>query len=259
MTDEGGMEQETESLYDKMNGIGTHEVVIESPDHNTELELLLQTQIVNSLEAFRERVLALKQNNRFKYILIFKNQGASAGASLEHIHTQLIALPITPEVVSEEIAGCKEHYEKEEHCIYCDLITQELKDKRRIVCQNEYFITVVPYAPRFPFEMWLLPRSHSARFEQCEARHLDALDSLFKESFLRMRTVLNASHYNFVFHTAPINGNHDNYYHWHIEIIPKLTKMEGSSREPGFISTPLFLKNLPKFFGKPRSKTNKGS
>jgi UDPglucose--hexose-1-phosphate uridylyltransferase len=125
LTDKSVIEQETEGLYDKMNGIGIHEVVIESPDHNTELELLPQTQLVSSLEAFRERVLALKQNNRFKHILIFKNQGMSAGASLEHTHTQLIALPITPEVVSEEIAGCKEHYEKEEHCIYCDLNTQE--------------------------------------------------------------------------------------------------------------------------------------
>ena len=182
--------------------------------------------------------MALKQNNRFKYSLIFKNRGESAGTSLEHTHTQLIALPITLEVVGEEIAGCKEHYEKKEHCIYCDLITQELKDKRRIVCQNEYFITVVPYAPRFLFEMWLLPRSHSARFEQCEARHLDALASLLKESLLRMRTVLNAPPYNFVFHTAPINGNHDNYYHWHIEIMPKLTKMAGFEQGTGFYINP---------------------
>ncbi len=238
LTDEGGIEQETEGLYDKMNGIGTHEVVIESPDHNTELELLPQTQIVSSLEAFRERVLALKQNNRFKYILIFKNQGEPAGASLEHTHTQLIALPIVPEVVSEEIAGCKKHYDKKEHCIYCDLITQELKDGRRIVCQNEHFITLVPFAPRFPFEMWILPRIHSARFEECETSLLDALASLFKESLLRMRTVLNSPPYNYVFHTAPVNGNHYNYYHWHIEIMPKLTKMAGFEQGTGFYINP---------------------
>ena len=238
LTDEGGMEQETEGLYDKMNGIGTHEVVIESPDHNTELELLPQTQIVSSLEAFRERILALKQNNRLKYILIFKNQGEPAGASLEHTHTQLIALPIVPEVVSEEISGCKKHYEKKAHCIYCDLITQELEDGRRIVCQNEHFITLVPFAPRFPFEMWILPRTHSARFEECETRLLDALASLFKESLLRMRTALNAPPYNFVFHNAPANGNHYNYYHWHIEIMPKLTKMAGFEQGTGFYINP---------------------
>ena len=238
LTDEGGMEQETEGLYDKMNGIGTHEVVVESPDHNTELELLPQTQIVSSLEAFRERILALKQNNRLKYILIFKNQGEPAGASLEHTHTQLIALPIVPEVVSEEISGCKKHYEKKAHCIYCDLITQELEDGRRIVCQNEHFITLVPFAPRFPFEMWILPRTHSARFEECETRLLDALASLFKESLLRMRTALNAPPYNFVFHNAPANGNHYNYYHWHIEIMPKLTKMAGFEQGTGFYINP---------------------
>jgi UDPglucose--hexose-1-phosphate uridylyltransferase len=150
----------------------------------------------------------------------------------------LIALPIVPEAVSEEIAGCKKHYEKKQQCIYCDLIKQELKDGRRIVCQNEHFITLVPYAPRFPFEMWILPRTHSARFEQCETRLLDALASLLKESLLRMRSVLKAPPYNFVFHTAPVNGNHYNYYHWHIEIMPKLTKMAGFEQGTGFYINP---------------------
>jgi UDPglucose--hexose-1-phosphate uridylyltransferase len=238
LTDEGETGQMTEGLYDKINGIGTHEVLIESPDHDTELELLPKTQIADSLKALQERVLALKENKRFHYIMIFKNRGEPSGASLEHTHTQLIALPIVPELVSEELAGGKKHYDKNERCIYCDLIAQELEDGRRIVCQNENFITIVPFAPRFPFEMWILPRLHSARFEECETRLFDALASSLKESLLRMRTALNAPSYNFVFHTAPVNGNHFNYYHWHIEIMPKLTKMAGFEQGTGFYINP---------------------
>ncbi len=236
LADEGHLKPVAEGLYEKLNGIGAHEVVIESPDHETELELLSEDQILSSLEAFRERVFALKKNERLQYILIFKNQGASAGASLEHTHTQLIALPIVPEVVNEEIMGCKEHYKKNGSCIYCDIISQELKDGRRIVYQNKYFITLVPYAPRFPFEMWLLPRFHEARFEEC--KHLDELAPILKESLLRMRNALNIPPYNFVFHTAPIYGDHLNYYHWHVEIMPKLTKTAGFEQGTGFHINP---------------------
>ena len=225
-----------EGLYNKMNGIGAHEVVIESPDHNTELELLPPTQITRSLEAFRERVLALKQNELYRYILIFKNQGQPAGASLEHTHTQLIALPIVPEVVNEEIMGCKEHYKKNGRCIYCDIISQELEDGRRVVCKNKHFITLVPYAPRFPFEMWLLPRFHAARFEECS--QLDELASILKESLLKMRTALDMPPYNFVFHIAPVGNEHLSYYHWHIEIMPKLTKIAGFEQGTGFHINP---------------------
>ena len=216
--------------------IGAHEVVIESPDHNTELELLPPTQITRSLEAFRERVLALKQNELYRYILIFKNQGQPAGASLEHTHTQLIALPIVPEVVNEEIMGCKEHYKKNGRCIYCDIISQELEDGRRVVCKNKHFITLVPYAPRFPFEMWLLPRFHAARFEEC--CQLDELASILKESLLKMRTALDMPPYNFVFHIAPVGNEHLSYYHWHIEIMPKLTKIAGFEQGTGFHINP---------------------
>jgi UDPglucose--hexose-1-phosphate uridylyltransferase len=122
------------------------------------------------------------------------------------------------------------HSQKNEHYIYCHLITQELKNGRKIVYQNKYFIMLVLYAPRFPFEMWLLARLHSARFEEFETRLLDALASLFKESLLRMRPVLYTSLYRFVFHTAPVNGNFD---YWHLVLMSKLTQMKRFEQEIG--------------------------
>lgn len=239
LTDEGELEKNIDGINERLNGIGTHEVIIESPDHDSELDYLHKDQIANILSAFRERILSLKKSNRFQYILIFKNKGESAGASLEHTHTQLIALPIIPEVVNDEIIGCKNHYELKGQCLFCNLIDQDLKDGRRIVCENEHFISVVPYAPRFPYEMWILPRHHSSRFEESNIDHLNALSFIFKDSMLKMRTVLDAPPYNFVFHTAPTQGDHSKYFHWHIEIMPKITKTAGFEQGTGFYINPM--------------------
>ena len=110
------------------------------------------------LWAFRERVLDLKQDRRFRYILIFKNHGAPAGATLEHPHSQLIALPIVPDFVREEIEGARRHYATKERCVFCDIIRQEVAAGRRVIHENADIVALAPYAPRFPFETWLLPR-----------------------------------------------------------------------------------------------------
>src|SRR5574341_2689344 len=157
---EGDMGREGVGLYDRMNGIGAHEVIIETSDHVHALADLSAKQIENVLWAYRDRMVDLKRDLRFRYILVFKNHGAAAGATLEHTHSQLIALPVVPTSVLAEIEGCRAHYNQKERCIYCDIIRQEVSDEARIVAENAEFLAVTPFAPRFPFEMWLLPKRH---------------------------------------------------------------------------------------------------
>lgn len=236
---EGEMNPVNDGLYESMNGIGAHEVIIESPDHLGELDLLPVERIEDTLLAFKLRILDLTKDTRFQYILIFKNHGEAAGATLEHTHCQLIALPIVPELVREEIEGAQRYFDSNQRCVFCDIVAQENETQLRIVNQNERFITLCPYAPRFPFEMWLLPKFHSDRFENCAADDISLLAKLLKESLMKMRIALGEPSYNFVLHTSPMNGNNGQHYHWHIEIMPKLTKMAGFEQGTGFYINPI--------------------
>lgn len=231
---EGDINRVGEGMFDKMNGIGAHEVIIETPNHDMALEDLATKNIEDCFWAFQERMNDLKKDARLRYLLIFKNHGEAAGATLEHTHCQLIALPIVPELVVQEICGARRHYEYKERCIFCDLIAQERGVRSRIVTENDHFIVICPYAPRFPFETWILPKHHSSKFESNGAALFPALAQTLKDILLRMKNALNAPPYNFVLHTSPVKEDCENYYHWHIEIMPKLTKMAGFEQGTGF-------------------------
>ncbi|MFA4874101.1 MAG: galactose-1-phosphate uridylyltransferase, partial [bacterium] len=162
---EGELGRRGDGIYDMMNGIGAHEVILETPDHGVQLADLPEERFQDVLWAYRDRIMDLKKDKRFRYILIFKNHGERAGASLEHTHSQLIALPIIPKSVAEEMTGSKNYYDYKERCLFCDLVSQEIEDQKRIVTENEDFLAICPYAPRFPFETWILPKRHDAHFE----------------------------------------------------------------------------------------------
>ena len=150
-------------MFDKMNGLGAHEVIIETPDHTAHFGLLPQKNIESVLWAFRDRIVDLKQDRRFKYILIFKNHGEAAGATLEHPHAQLIALPIVPKHVSEELEGAKQYFTMKERCIFCDIMRQEMENPVRIISENEDFLCFAPFAPRFPLRRGSCPSATSRR------------------------------------------------------------------------------------------------
>jgi UDPglucose--hexose-1-phosphate uridylyltransferase len=235
---EGELNRRGEGLYDLMNGIGAHEVIIETPNHLAELADLDADHIYDTLLIFRERILDLKNDTRFKYILIFKNHGISAGASLEHSHSQLIATPIIPKRVHEELVGAKKHYDFKERCIYCDILHQEMQMGKRMVVRTDDYISVEPFAPRFPFETWLLPVKHHSHFESMELREYYGLAAVLKETLLRINRTLENPHYNFILHTSPVQEAPLLEYHWHIEIIPKLTKVAGFEWGSGFYINP---------------------
>ncbi|MDZ7291244.1 MAG: galactose-1-phosphate uridylyltransferase [candidate division KSB1 bacterium] len=235
---EGDLNRRGEGLYDMMNGIGAHEVIIETPNHLAELADLEVDHIYDLLLIFRERILDLRNDTRFKYILVFKNHGLSAGASLEHSHSQLIATPIIPKRVQEELLGAKKHYDFKERCIYCDIIHQELQMGKRLVVRTDDYISVEPFAPRFPFETWLLPVKHHSHFEGMELTEYFALAAVLKETLVRINRTLENPHYNFILHTSPVQEAPLLEYHWHFEIIPKLTKVAGFEWGSGFYINP---------------------
>jgi UDPglucose--hexose-1-phosphate uridylyltransferase len=235
---EGTLDREGEGMFDRMNGIGAHEVIIETPHHDRSLAAMSEPEIEHVLWAYRERILDLKQDGRLRYILVFKNHGAAAGATLEHTHSQLIALPIVPDLVREEMDGARRHFEVKERCVFCDIVHEDLRDGRRLIQENADIVALAPYAPRFAFETWLLPRRHGARFEEAPRHEYESLARLLKSVLLRMDRALEAPPYNLVVHTSPFSHETGDIYHWHIEIMPKLTRVAGFEWGTGFYLNP---------------------
>ena len=238
---EGTLDRRGEGLYDKMNGVGAHEVVIETPEHTHDLADLPADDLEQVLIAYRERALDLHRDRRFRYVLIFKNHGAQAGATLEHSHTQLIATPIIPKILMEELEGSRRYFELKERCVFCDIVQQESTDNngRRVVAMSERFIAIEPFAPRFPFETWILPRRHDASFlSVSESGEFADLARLLKETLQRLNFALNRPPFNFVIHTAPVADGEIEYYHWHLEIMPSLSRVAGFEIGSGFYINP---------------------
>jgi UDPglucose--hexose-1-phosphate uridylyltransferase len=244
---EGDLNRQGEGIFDKMNGIGAHEVIIESPDHNATLTSLPVQAIEEMLRAYRDRMEDLKRDVRFQYTLIFKNEGLTAGATLEHTHSQLIALPIVPIQVQEEIDGSKRHYDMKERCIFCDIIRQERQSGMRVVIETERFIALAPYAPRFPFETWLLPKKHVSCFSCSSNEDYKDLAGLLQDILRRNDRALSNPPYNYVLHTSPFKDERNDYYHWHIEIMPKLTNVAGFEWGTGFYINPTPPEDAAKF------------
>ncbi len=236
---EGDLNREGEGLYDKMNGIGAHEVIVESPNHEDVFSELPAEHILLVFRAFQDRIRDLEHDTRFRYVLIFKNYGKAAGASLEHSHSQLVALPVLPRKIESELTGALTYYNYKERCVYCDIISQELKQDVRVVCKNQHFITITPFAPRTPFEMWILPLQHSSAYHEQGDEELMALAEIFSESLCRLDACIPNVPYNFVLHTQPLRSQHMKHFHWHFEIVPKLTSIAGFEWGSGFYINPM--------------------
>jgi UDPglucose--hexose-1-phosphate uridylyltransferase len=231
---EGDLHRRGEGIFDLMNGVGAHEVIIETPEHDKDLVDLPVEHIMDVLWAYHDRIVDLKRDDRLKYILIFKNHGSAAGASLEHTHSQLIATPIIPKRVVEEMEGYERYYEYKERCIYCDIIRQETENRKRIVTENEAFVSWEPFAPRFPFETWILPKRHALRFEEPKKDDYLYFARILKETLQRLKKALSNPPYNFIIHNSPLQDTEEGELHWHMEIIPKLTKVAGFEWGSGF-------------------------
>jgi len=230
-----------------MNGIGAHEVIVETPEHIKRFSDLSEVDIAGVLDAYRHRMIDLSRDQRLKYVMIFKNHGTAAGASLDHPHSQLIALPVVPRVVSEEMKGAKKHWRLKERCVFCDIVRQELKERSRLVYENAGFVVCEPYAPKFPFETWILPRTHRARFEASSNDDFALLANALKVASSKLNVALDDPPYNFILHTTPFGEGDPEYYHWHLEIMPSLMQVAGFEWGSGFYINPTPPEDAAKF------------
>ncbi|MBI4697621.1 MAG: galactose-1-phosphate uridylyltransferase [Nitrospirae bacterium] len=233
---EGDLNISGDGIFDKMNGIGAHEVIIESPDHNLTLSTMPLKSVEDVLWAFYYRIFELKKDKRLKYVLIFKNEGDDAGASLEHSHTQIIALPIVPKSVHEEINNSMHYFNNKERCIFCDIIKHETASRIRLISENESYIALAPFAPRSPFETWILPKRHESYF--APDGKFPQLAEMLQQTLKQIDKVLNLPPYNMMLHISPFKDEINEYYHWHIEIKPTLTKTAGFEWGSGFYINP---------------------
>jgi UDPglucose--hexose-1-phosphate uridylyltransferase len=226
-------------MYDRITGYGAHEVVIESPDHEHTFADLSVEQVQEIIWAMRDRCIELQKDHSIRYVLIFKNWGREAGASQDHPHSQIIALPIVPKQVQEELAGAHKYYEYKERCCYCDMLQQDLKDGERVVVESDLFVSFMPFASRSPFETWIVPKEHSCFFDQIQKNQVQDLSRILKSTLQLLKRALDDPPYNFVIHTTPYDGTGNvPYYHWHIEITPKLTQTAGFEWGTGFFINP---------------------
>lgn len=235
---EGNTDRQCDSIFDKMNGIGAHEVVIETPDHEAELPELPLSSIKKILFVFKMRMEELSKDPRFRYVIVFKNRGQEAGASLQHSHSQIIALPIVPKRVMEELKGGKRYHRDHDRCIFCEMIGQELQRGVRLIEENEDFVVFAPFAARFPFETWIMPKAHASNYGMIQQFQYQTLAEVLSKTLKRLDRVLEDPPYNLVFHTAPIMDEELPYFHWHIEIIPKVTRIAGFEWGTGFYINP---------------------
>ncbi len=247
-TIEQGLDRQGVGMYDKISAVGAHEVIIESPQHVSGISDLTVEQIIGIINTYIERMRDLERDVKCKYVLIFRNYGRPAGASsIKHSHSQLVATPVNPRVVKRELEGAKRYYAYKERCVFCDILKQELEEGKRVVTDEDGFVTLAPYASRFPFELMILPKRHSPDFWTMKPVYIDGLARAIKTTMVKLKKCLNDPPYNWVIHTAPFRRstrsdywrtiNED--YHWHIEIIPRLTGVAGFEWGTGFYINPV--------------------
>lgn len=236
---EGALDKRGDGIYDLMNGVGAHEVIIECPHHETSMARLSVDNIREVLWVYRDRLVDLKRDPRLVHGLIFKNVGALGGASLEHSHSQLIVTPVVPISVWEEMTGALEFYNYRGRCIYCDMIQQELATNSRIVLDTPSFVAFCPFASRFPFETWVLPKQHSSHYENIPRQGVEEMGTVLKTILSKLEQALDDPPYNYIIHTSPFDTKEVPHYHWHLEIIPRLTRIAGFEWGSGFYINPV--------------------
>jgi len=227
-------------LFREMDGVGSHEVIIETPIHNQRMGVMKVHEVESILTACQRRYGTLEKDPRIKSIIIFKNHGEHAGTSLEHPHTQLVATPVAPILIRQKYEVAIAHYDDTGRCLYCDLVAAELEAKVRILFETDGFVVFHPYASRLPFETWITPRRMQSSFGNISSDDLGELASVLRKTLHGLDAALNNPHFNFVIHSAPAGDHQQDYYLWHIQILPRLTTIAGFELGSGiFINTML--------------------
>lgn len=245
---EGEVTREGVGLNDCVSGVGAHEVIVECPESDRDMADFSINELQHVLMAWRARILDLRRDTRLRYVMIFKNHGTEAGASMTHAHSQLIATPIIPSEVAQELKSSRTHFRAKERCLFCDLIHQEIELGERLAIETDRFVALAPYASALPFETWILPRRHSHDFTATDDADLRGLSVVLSDLLRRLRHLLQDPPFNLVLHTAPSPhprpGHPDDWstidhdYHWHLELVPRISRRAGFEWGSGYTINP---------------------
>lgn len=240
LNQEGERLREFDGVHRKVSGVGWHEVVVESPRHNTCPALDRTENLALVLKIFRSRGLEIAQDPRVEHIIWFKNHGPAAGTSLQHPHAQIIALPVVPYDVRTRMEEARRYFDDTGECVFCFNLHDEVRARSRIVLENDSFVAFTPYAAFSPFHLWVVPRRHWPNFLHTTDEELDDLAALLRTVLRKLYFGLKDPDYNYIIRSAPIHDQGHDYLHWYLTIIPRVTQAAGFEMGSGmFINTAL--------------------
>ena len=219
LDDSKPFERHGHGLYDVCHSYGCHEIVLEVPEHIANMADLPQEQIKAVIQTYALRMQTHRKNPFIEYILAYKNYGLAAGSrNIGHARSQIMAVPVLPMRVKDKISGAQKYFDYHERCLFCDMVSQESKNKERVVVENEHFVVITPFASRFPFETWIIPKQHHCDFADGITGYEYALAAIMKDILLRFKIGLNDPAYNYMIQTSPVKNpaSFKENYHWHI-------------------------------------------
>ncbi len=232
---EGTFDRRPEGMYDVMEAIGAHEIVVEAPEHDQNLATLDPKQIGQILLAYKGRLIELGKDRRFEQFLILKNY---PGIFNRHPHSHILAMPVIPKRIDEEIYGTLDYYQRKERCIFCDILKEEISVKKRVILETVHFLIFSPFASRYPFETWIVPKVHSPDFHGITEAEMADLSAGIQALFRRFFELLADPPYSLTLHTSPVQRFHRSEYHWHLETRLRIGLREGFEWGTGFFVNP---------------------
>lgn len=236
---EGDLARESEGIFDRVAGVGAHEVIIESPSHEHGLGDLPLRAVEDVLWAWGERTRDLSRDRRLRSVQIFQNHGPRGGATLAHPHSQLVALPLVPPALAAELATARAHFERKERCLTCDVLRAERRAGARVVLEGEGAVAFTPFASRVPFETWIVPTVHASHFEDEPRVRLAGVAEVLREMVRRLDLALERPARNLLLQSGPLREHGLPHHHWRLELLPSTTRMGGFEQGTGVFINPV--------------------
>ncbi len=234
------LDRQNDGFFSRLGGVGAHEVIIDSPVHNREMALMEDREVEAVLRVYQQRYNALKADPRVKLVIVFKNKGRVAGTSLPHPHSQVVATPVEPHLVRRRYNVARSYFAGYGRCLYCDIVERERAAGDRVVVETGGFLVFHPFASRWPFETWILPKEHCSSFSDASTEQLADLAPVLRSVLETLRAKLGDPDYNLVVHSAPTRDSVKPFYQWHLQIVPRLTTAAGFEIGSGmYINTAL--------------------
>ena len=235
---EGELARTFDGVHRRIAGVGHHEIVVEHPRHNTTPALMTSEEIKYVLETFYNRGWSIRKDSRIEQIIYFKNHRERAGASLKHPHSQIIGLPVVPTDIRHRIEEARRYFDDFGECVFCVMMRDELQKQVRLVAENSHFVAFVLYAAPSPFHVWVLPRQHSVSFLYSQPDEIAALADILRIILRKLYIGLNDPAYNLIIRSAPVKEISNDYLHWYVTIIPRLSRTAGFEMGSGMFINP---------------------